>query len=193
MEKHLKTNCKYTCLLQSKFSGFISKLWMPRVESGICMMPQKQISLVILLRSNSLGLEICLFFKWWVLGRFWVGFWWDPHLCSCWISPTLRRLQSQESRNPGSVFTIALDKPTQCYVIMKPCSNTWDIGVLHIMNLESFKNRCQAANCSFSPGPRSTAMCVADVHLWIQRAVRDQFLREQKDSVPFWLHKFYCW
>lgn len=117
----------YIFLLQSKSSGFISTLWMPRVESGIGMMPQNQISLVILLKSNSLGLEICVSWSDGFWGMFWVGFWSDPPLGNCWVSyltnppqaterPTL---QSQESRNPGSVFTIALGhKPTQCYEIV---------------------------------------------------------------------------
>ena len=140
------------------------------------------------------------FFKWWVLGdvlgRILVRSTSGPLLSLVSHQPSAgyRKTQPKKAKNPEILALFSRLPWTNQQNAMWSCNlvyggNTRDIGVLHV-NLKSCKNRCQAANCSFSPGPRSTAICVANVHLWIQHAIRNQFLREQKDLVPFWLHKF---
>lgn len=113
------------------------------------------------------------FFKWWVWGMFWVGFWWDPRLGNCWvsISPTLRRLQKDpprcKAKNPEmlALFSRLPWVTNQQNNAMKLCNHvtwsmegkTWDIQTV-----------LQAANCSFSPGPvlARIYVCVANVHLY---------------------------
>lgn len=159
-------------LLQSKSIGFISTLhaksrvwhWHDATKPNLAdYSPQVK---------QSWSRNLC-FFKWWVWGMFWVGFWWDPRLGNCWvsISPTLRRLQKDpprcKAKNPEmlALFSRLPWVTNQQNNAMKLCNHvtwsmegkTWDIQTV-----------LQAANCSFSPGPvlARIYVCVANVHLY---------------------------